>query len=164
DVHARRAGDGVQAARVERRRVGQPGTVDVEAQPGRVSGVGEGGDLVGRVAGAEFGRLGDGDDAGLRLVGVAEDGQAGGDVVGPELAVRRGHGHELHTEEAFGGAGLVGGDVGGVGADDGVVPAEHEAQADHVRARAVEYREAFSLGAKYLLDALLKRRRPGVAA
>ena len=92
---------------------------------------------------------------------VAAPGQPAGDQLGRDLAVGRGDGQQLGAEDPLGRAALVGVDVRGLGADDGLVPAEQEAEAEHVRAAAVEDQVGLALGAgepSELADRLLRPR------
>jgi hypothetical protein len=93
----------------------------------------------------------------LWLVVAAQLVRLAGDVRRAELAVRGGHRDEFHAEEPLCRACLVRGDVSGVGADDGVVAAEHQGQADHVGACAVEDGESFGLRSEHFLDLALER-------
>jgi hypothetical protein len=118
----------------------------------QVVGVREVGDLpqLGqRVAGAELRRLGDRDRSRLHEVLVAAPGQPSGDQLGGELSVRGRDGQELGAEDVLGRAALVGVDVRGVRADDALVPAQQQAQAEHVGARAVQHQER-AVGAERL--------------
>jgi hypothetical protein len=94
-----------------------------------------------RVAGAEFGRLGDGHDTRPGPVVVAAATELFGDQFWRDLAVGRGDLEELGAEHSFCRAALVGVDVRRVGADHGLVPAQHQAQPDHVGSAAVQHQE-----------------------
>ena len=93
------------------------GAVQVHGHAPLVGVVADRRDLLGRVAGAQLGGLGDRDDLRLRPVLVVEAVRLPVDQLGGELAVRGGHGEQLQPADPLGGAALVHVDVRGLGAD-----------------------------------------------
>jgi hypothetical protein len=127
-----------QRAAEERRGVGQAGTVHVDEQPVVPAELAEPPQFVQGVAGAHLSGLGDGDRPGLDPVLVPATAQAGGDQFRRELAVGGGHGQQLAAGDPLRGPALVHVEVGALGADDGLVRAQHEAEAEDIGPRAVE--------------------------
>ena len=115
-------------------------------------------DLVGGVDGAELGRLRDRDDARLDCVLVAEAGEPRRDRSAVELAVGRRDGQQLHPGDPLGRPALVDVQVGGLGADHGLLTGERPERED-VGAGAVEDEERVGLGAEVVAQALRARRR-----
>ena len=122
-------------------RVGQPRPVQVQAEVAGVAEVGDLPQLGERVAGAELGRLGEGDHAGLGPVVVTPPGQLLRDELRRDLPVRCRHREELGADQLLRRAALVGVDVRGLGADDRLVPAQQQAQPEDVGAAAVQHQE-----------------------
>ena len=118
--------------------VGQPRTVEVEAQTASVGPLREGRDLVDRVARAELGGLGDRHHLRLYVVLVADAGHRGLGQVGGELPVGRVDAEQLAPDGALGRAALVVVDVRARGADHRLEGPEQRQQPDHVGAGAVE--------------------------
>ena len=127
-------------------------------------------DLLRRVAGAEFGALGDRDDGGLGAVLVAEALRLTVDQLGVSLPSGVGTVSSLRPRDLLGRAALVHVDVGGVGADHGAPSASVIACSDDdVGAGAVEDREGLGPLAEVAAEDLLqvrgvvvaRRRRPG---
>ena len=139
--------------------VGEPGAVDVQEHLVLVGELGQRADLLGRVDGAELGRLGDRDDARLGGVLVADPGEPLGDQLRGELAVGRRGGQELDPRDPLGRPALVDVEVGGLGADHRLVGAGERLEREHVGAGAVEDQERLGLLAEVLAEAPGARRR-----
>ncbi len=140
DVHARVGGEGAEREAEGGGGVGEPGAVDVDEHSALVGVVADRADLLGGVAGAELGALGDGDGERLGAVLVAPAPGLAVDQLGGELAVRGGDGEQLEAGHLLRGAALVHVDVGGLGGDDRAPAREQRLQRDHVGAGAVEDR------------------------
>jgi hypothetical protein len=138
--------------------VGQPSAVDVEQHPVLVRVRGERRHLRRRVERPELRRLRDRDHTGLDDVLVADPHEPRLDELRRQLAVGRRDGQQLDPGERLRGAALVDVQVRALGAHDTLPGAQHRAQADDVRAGAVEDREDVGFGAERLAHARAQPR------
>ncbi len=99
-------------------------------------------DLVHAVDQTRFGRLGDGDRAGLGKMNVGSAQREGADSLGRQLAVGAGGDQKLGSvREKLRGAAFVGLDMGGGRADHAVIGLAERGQRQRIGRRAVEGEE-----------------------
>ena len=93
--------------------------------PQTVCCVAQRGHFIGGVDGAQFGALGDGDDAGLGVMHIALEAGQRIDLVRVQLGVRGLEWHDLGAKGPLGGTGLIDGDVRPLRACDEVRGLDH---------------------------------------
>src|SRR5713101_2130791 len=111
-----------------------------------------------------FSRLGNGDDAGLHVVLVADAVVGVADSFDRELAILGWKWNQLATGEFFRRSAFVGINVGSFGADHRVVRIGQRFQAEAVGGGAVEYDEDVNIGAKVLPEFANRGFRVGIVA
>lgn len=145
--------------------VGEAGAVEVDDEVVGVGPIGEGAEFGGGVDGPEFGGLGEGEGAGfgkMHAVTAVEDGR---EVGGAELGVRGVDGDDFTAAgEKFGGAALVGFDVGEGVAEDAVVALAEGGERECVGGGAVEDKVDFAVGLEDVAEVLFGAGGVGVVA
>ena len=112
--------------------VGQTSSVHVHQQPVGMGFVRQGAHFLGRVDGALFRGLSDGQQMRGAVVTIFEVGQIRVQGLGGNFTVHRRHGQQFGAHAPLGRAALVGVDMGHIGADDALPGAQGAAQRQHI--------------------------------
>ena len=142
--------------------VGDTGPVHVQKHSTRVRKAGQGSYFIRLVDSAYFSGLGDGDDAGLHVMGIIDPVVGMTDSFDREFAVGDGNGDELAPGKFLRSAAFVGVDVRGLAADHGVIRIGQRLQAKAIGRGAIKNEEDFNILAEMLLEFLHHRRGIGI--